>query len=223
MKKIWVLGLALAVSAGPALAQGGGGRGFGFGGRGGSMVLVGMEAVQKELKLDQTQIELVGQLRMEQGQKMRALFQGGGGDREAMQAKMRELSAESDKKLAEILNPQQRTRLKQLGYRQRGARALEDKEVQVALKLTADQVQQVTAALAAERAAFQLGGFDFQNATDEQRREFFQKMQQMRTQTDGKLNAILTEPQKKQWESMLGAPFTFPEFRPGQRRQNNNA
>jgi hypothetical protein len=28
---------------------------------------------------------------------------------------------------------------------------------------------------------------------------------------------MLTDDQKKQWKEMLGAPFTFPAFRPGDR------
>ncbi len=228
MKKIWMLGLALAVAAGPALAQGGGGRGFGFGGRGGggSLGLLRMEEVQKELKLEAAQVELVNGVGEEMRGKMREIFQSGGqgGNREEAMQKMQALSADADKKLAQILNAQQMSRLKQLRYQQAGARALGEKEVQTGLKLTPDQVAQVTAATMAERqeqgALFQ--GFDFQNATPEQRQAQFQKMGDLRTKTDAKLNAILTDGQKKQWQSMLGAPFKFPEGGP-RRRQNNNA
>ena len=52
-----MLGLGLvALLASPALAQGQG-RGFGMGGGGGLAVLIGNDSVQKELKLDDKQIE----------------------------------------------------------------------------------------------------------------------------------------------------------------------
>ena len=43
------------------------------------------------------------------------------------------------------------------------------------------------------------------------------KMEALRKQTDEKIVALLTDDQKKQWKEMLGAPFTFPAFRPGGR------
>ncbi len=51
-----LFGLSLvALVASPAFAQGG--RGFGMGGGGGYAMLIGNEGVQKELKLDDTQVE----------------------------------------------------------------------------------------------------------------------------------------------------------------------
>ncbi len=221
-------GLALALSAGPASAQGRGGFGFGGpGGRGGGMSgLVQMEEVQKELKLDAAQVDLLKQLGMEMREKMRAVFQGAGqgGNREEMQAKMRAMSTENDKKVAEILDKNQISRLKQLSYQRQGPRALAEKEVQTSLKLSAAQVSQVDGILKAENDERQkmFQGADFRNMTDEARRAMFQKMQDMTKVNSDKLTAILTEPQKAQWKTMLGAPFTFPEGGQGRRRNNNN-
>ena len=45
-------------------------------------------------------------------------------------------------------------------------------------------------------------------------------MREARTATDAKLNAILTDAQKKQFQAMQGAPFTFPQRRGGGGRRN---
>jgi hypothetical protein len=234
VSRVWVLGVALSLIAGSAFAQGGGrgGRGFG-GGDGGSMLgLLRIPEVQKELKLEATQIELLNQLATEARNQPRPSFEGFQNltpeEREKRIAELRaareKANAEQEKKIATILEPQQVTRVRQLQIQQAGIRALGRKEVADQLKLTPDQRQKIQAALdeerTAQRTAFQ--GFQGgQQPTDAQREEARKKLADARTAAEAKLNAVLTPAQKQQFESMKGAAFTFPERqrRPG---GNNN-
>ncbi|MCC2671825.1 MAG: periplasmic repressor CpxP [Armatimonadetes bacterium] len=140
--------------------------------------------------------------------------------------KFAELRAQREKQIAEILNAKQVSRLKQLEIQQAGTRALDRKDVQDALKLTADQKAKIDAAQAAEREAMQpifqsFRGNNGQQTTDAQRDEIRKKMTEIRTGTETKVLAVLTADQKKQFESLKGAAFTFPERR-GRRGGNNN-
>ncbi len=84
--------------------------------------------------------------------------------------------------------------------------ALAEKPVADQLNLTADQRTKVEAIIRDDaterRSLFQGGGGD--------REAMFEKMQAMRKQTDGKILAVLTDDQKKKWQELVGAPFTFP-------------
>jgi Spy/CpxP family protein refolding chaperone len=224
---LWAVALAtvaVAAVAGSSFAQEGG-RGGRRGSRGGSSLL-SMPEVQKELNLQQAQIDLLQALRQNRQ----------GGDRESLRSLSREertkrftaMRLEREKKVAEILDAKQVARLKQLELQQAGPRALGQKDVADALKLTPDQRQKVDAAVQAERETMRqafagFGGRNGGNAnggtqpTPEQRQQAFQKMREMRAATATKLNAVLTDGQKKQFQSMQGAPFQFPERRGGRR------
>lgn len=217
------LSAALLAIAVPSFAQGRGG----FGRGGGN--IIAMPEVQKELKLDDAQQDLVKQLSMEMQQKRQALFQGlqGGGNRQEAMQKFRELQQEQDKKVGEILSRDQMARYKQLHLQRTGIRALDQKEVADQLKLTSDQRAQVVAAINGEREAMQAA---FQSAQGGDREAARAKFQEIRQSTDAKLNAVLTDAQKRQFDQMKGAAFQFPQRGPGQgarnggpRRQSGNA
>jgi Spy/CpxP family protein refolding chaperone len=215
----------LVGAAAPSQAQGQGqgqrGNRGGRGGFGGSSFLLQMPEVQKELALDPGQVELLKGLN---GGFNRESFQGLSDDER--RKKFTELRAQREKQVAEILNAKQVTRLKQLEIQQAGTRALDREDVATALKLTADQKAKIDAAQDAERTAMEpifasFRGNNGQRPTDAQRDETRKKMADIRTSTETKILAVLTEPQKKQFESMKGAAFKFPEFR-GRRGGNNN-
>jgi hypothetical protein len=211
-----MMGAALVVMAAPAFAQQGGGRFFG-GGFGGGAFLLRTPEVQKELKIDEAQKDLLDQLNMEMMQKGRELFQNAQNlSNEERMAKFQAFQAETAKKTNEILNATQQKRLKELEIQQGGPRSLLRPDVSTALKLSEDQKKKLTDAQTEEREAMRplfQGGF--QNITPEQRT----KMEEIRTSTSAKMLGVLTDPQKKQFTEMQGAPFKFPERRP---RQNNN-
>jgi Spy/CpxP family protein refolding chaperone len=226
---IATLAVAAFTVGGAALAQGpGGGRRGGPGGfggfGGGPMGLLMMPEVQQELKLQQAQIDLLQGLRQQRG------GPGGGGqggpDFRNMSPEERERffaarQQEQRKQIGEILDANQMKRLRQLEIQREGARALNRPDVADELKLTQAQRQQVRTALDGEReamrqafAGFQPGG---EPPSQEQRQQAFQRMQDTRTATDAKLNAVLTAPQKTQFQQMKGAAFQFPQprFGPG--------
>ncbi|MCC2668661.1 MAG: periplasmic repressor CpxP [Armatimonadetes bacterium] len=240
--KVCTLGVALSLVAGAGWAQGqgggrpGGGRpgfggpgGFGFGGPGGGGgigTLLMIPEVQTELKLDDAQKDLLQQINQESFQKMRTLFprpEPGAApaqiNREEMTKKFTALRVDQEKKIGEVLDPKQMTRLKQLGIQREGTRALARPEVGDQLKLTPDQRTKISAAIEGEREAMgsifprPAEGQPFQPPTEEQRAQIGQKMRDLRTATDAKVLGVLTEPQKKQFQTLQGAPFKFPEFR----------
>jgi len=111
-----MVGLGLvALLAGPALAQGRGG--FGMMGGGGLSGLIGNSGVQKELKLDDTQVEKAKDFAAKARERMtenRSKLEGLEG--EERQTKQRELTKEANdialKAFGEFLKPEQLARLK---------------------------------------------------------------------------------------------------------------
>lgn len=227
-RSILALSAVVALCVGAVAAQPGpGGRGpggFGFGGFGGGggglLMLLRMEAVQKEIKATDDQLASLRKL----GEEMR----GGGerpnfGDmsqeeREKAMSAMRERMEKANAKVAEILKPEQVARLEEISIQMRGTMALADPKVVKKLGLSEDQqkklqeVQQANAA--AMREAFQGGDREAARA----------KMQDLRKQSTEKVMAVLTSEQKAAFEKLKGAEFKMPEGafgRPGGGRGGN--
>jgi Spy/CpxP family protein refolding chaperone len=218
---ILTLGLMVALAA-PALAQQRqrGQRGqFGGRGQGGVAMLIDNESVQKELNLDKDQVDKA----KEAVQKVRdnhkdefAKLQDLGQDerRQKGQELSRTVSEESLKALADVLKPEQLKRLKQIELQQAGDRAFTRPDVQKALSLTDDQKEQI------------------KTITDDaakQRREIFQagnapgsrdQLTSLRKETSDKIQAVLTDDQKKTWKDLTGEPFQLTR---GQRRRPGTA
>jgi len=210
----WVLVAAVAVCvAGMASAQEqqrqrqGGGRGGMMGG----VMLLTNESVQKELKVTDDQKEKLKTFAEEQGPKMREkmqeLFQGGGGDREKMAAKMAEINAEATKALADskILNDDQLKRFKQIELqsqlRTQGPAVFLSEDVQKKLKLTDDQKDKLKNLAGEHRKDMQelrQGGFN---------QESMQKMRTVNKEYTTKAMDTLTADQKAAWKDLTGEPF----------------
>jgi hypothetical protein len=223
-RKLWsvaLAGAALMAFSGPSFAQEQGRRGGGRGGFGGGGLLMVPE-VQKELKLQQAQIDLLQGLRRGGGTQDRESLRNL--SREERQKRFEAMRAQREKQIAEILDANQLKRLKQLEIQQQGIRAIARDEVANQLKLSAAQRQQVQTVIQAERDTMRQsfgggrrGGGGQQGAQPggQDRQQAFQRMREMRTQNDAKLNAILTDAQKKQFQTMQGPAFQFPERRRG--------
>ena len=232
----WSTLVALAVvvtlaSASAATAQQRG-RGFG-GGRMGGLVrggdTLGMlrgDAVQKELKLTESQkaaaedaVELWDDEMQELMSGMQNLSQ------EQRREKMQDLRAPAEKKAKELLgkfegtlDAAQKERLKQLTLQRRGVlRALEDPDLQAALSLNDDQKKKInTMAEEARPGRGQGGGRGAGGGDEAARRAQFEAMQKAQKERDDKALEVLTADQKAQFEKMQGPKFEFP----GPRRQN---
>lgn len=210
-----MLGLGLlALIAGPAAAQQG--RGFGFGGVGNLATLAANTGVQKELKLDDQQVEKAKDLAEKTREKMRETretLQGLEGEerRTKQQEISREMNASSLKALGEFLKPEQIARLKQISYQVRGVATFSDPEVQKKLNLTDSQksdIQAMVQELGTESRTI------FQDNQDD-REAAMKKIQELGKQTLSKAEAKLNDEQQKNWKELLGAPFDFkPDPRP---------
>jgi len=215
--KVWMtVALAVAVAA-PSWAQGRGqGRGQGFGGlMGGPLQLITIPAVQEELKLTEEQkskLQQVGQeIRQTMGQALQGLRDLSPEER---QKKMQEFQAESVRKINAVLKEDQQKRLRQLVLQRQGVAIIaQDEEVAKQLKVTDDQKLKIRdimrAAMEERRALFQGGGGGGGGFSPEMRA----KMDEITKKTNEKIEAVLTDEQKKQWKELCGAPFKFPEAR----------
>jgi Spy/CpxP family protein refolding chaperone len=209
MKKWGVMVIAVAVvavTAPAARAQRGGGGGMG------AAFLLGQKSVQEELKLSEDQIAKVKDF-----QQKRQEARGGLRDlsQEERQKKMEELNKADAKAVAEILKPEQMTRLKQIAWQQRGAGALSDPELVGTLGLSAEQKDKIKS-IAEEsqkqmRELFQPGG---------DRDEAQKKMAELRKSTNDKLMEVLTPEQKTKYKEALGEPFKGEIVRPARNRGN---
>jgi hypothetical protein len=198
------LGLVALLSA-PASAQGQG-RGRFMGG--GYAALLGNASVQKELKLDDKQIEKGKELAEKTGEEMRDKMQGLGDlepqeRRTKMMEIMSEVNASSLKTAGEFLKAEQTTRLKQIFNQQRAAMAFGDPEVAKKLNLTDAQkadIKTISDDSMQEMRSIMQGFQDDREGTTKKLAEF-------RKETLTKATAKLNDEQQKSWKELLGTPF----------------
>src|SRR5262249_44027494 len=199
-----LLGLGLvALLASPAAAQGRGGRMMG----GNLAFLINNESVQKELKLDDKQVDKAKDLAEKSREEMQEKFQGFQDlspeeRRTKGQEIMRELNASFLKAAGEFLKPEQITRLKQISYQQRGATAFLDPEVQKKLNLSDSQKSQIQA-LIQESFSQMPSREEFQD----DREAAMKKMRELNKKILAESEKKLNDEQQKTWKELLGSPF----------------
>ena len=185
----------------------------GPGGRGmGSAMLLRAEAVQKELGVTAEQLTKLKDV-LEAGRG------AGGGQRnfqdmsEEERTKAREERAkqvaEQDKKIGEILKPEQVARLKQLRLQASGAMAFTNEELAKELKITKEQTDKIEKVMQEMRDAMQGGGGGAGGFAE------------MREKMNAKVMEILTAEQKTEYKKMLGKPFDLSQLRMGGPRGGN--
>lgn len=237
MKRIYTIIVALMLGVATVqgvMAQppgGFGGRGFGRGfGGGGGLGLLAIPDVQKELKLNQAQIDKAKAKQTEISTARREALEKAGGfqalrdmsqeDREKL---FQPLQDAEKKAIDELLNTDQKKRHHQLEIQQTAqmspVAAFTRKDVAEALKITDEQKEKLTAIQeeqgTAMREIFQSLGVSFQDMTDDDRKKMGEKMATLRKATSEKCLALLTDEQKKSWKDLVGEPFKFPAFGPG--------
>jgi serine/threonine protein kinase len=167
--------------------------------------------------------ELVHRLEERKKNKTRDLHRLSEKDRDQ---RMRELARANEADVAEVLTRGQRTRLGQIELQFKGLGAFRDATVARELNLTADQKRRIEGILAevfmpppfgagpgfpVDPGAGRPGvpGFDWFKSQEEKRRNGNEKIQ-----------AVLTEAQKKKWREMIGEPYKgpMPGFHPGHMR-----
>jgi hypothetical protein len=214
-----VVGVSLTV-AGLASAQPpqrgqrqGGGMG---GGRATPQFLLNNEAVQKELKLTDEQIEKVKAFAPAQG---RGAGGGGGGGGGAGGGGRRgqgnpEAAQAAEKFVKESLTEAQQKRFKQIRFQVMELAAFSNEEVQSALKLTDDQKSKVKTLLedmANERREImpQRGGGGGGGGGGNLQ-EMQEKLAQLNKTYTEKVHGVLTADQKSAWKDLIGAEFKLP-------------
>lgn len=200
------LGLGLALlCVSPALAQQGGGGGGG----GGPANLLANTGVQKELKLDDKQIEDAKKLAADmraKGQEARQSAQGLQGDERTkkMQEVGKQMTDEGNKGVAGILKADQAKRFKEIQLQRRGAQAFGEPEIQTALKLDDSQKEKIKA-LQSETTA-KMAEIRQNNQDQAERTKLSTAA---RDEASKKMSAVLTESQQTAWKAMLGSPFEY--------------
>jgi len=213
-----MVGLGLvALLAGPALAQGQG-RGFGMFGGGGIGMLIGNESVQKELKLDDKQVEKAKEIADKNRSKMTAAREElQNVDQEERRTKMQALTKEMNestlKAVGDFLKPEQISRLHQISYQVRGAMAFSDPEVAKKLSLTDTQKTDIQTIVTDSNAEMR----EIFTSNQDDREAAMKKVAELRKETLAKVTAKLNDEQQKTWKEMLGSPFEI-KFPP---RPNN--
>jgi Spy/CpxP family protein refolding chaperone len=217
---IWHLAIlalaATALLAGDVMAQGQEGGRRGRGGRGGfgrmmmnAATLIGIEQVQKELELADEQKAEIKKLTDEMQERTRAAFAGVRDlSEEERRAKFEEMAkegearlAEAKKKIDEVLLPEQRERLDQIVLQVQGTQALATEAVAAKLSLSDEQkkkIEEVQEAQGEKMRELREAGRDGGG------REAFDKL---RTETQEKVNAILTAEQKEKLAQLKGKAF----------------
>jgi len=245
--------LALALMVLPAMAEDaktpqgprGGGPGGGFQGRGmmgggmgfggGKIYLAQNPQVVTELKITDEQktkiTEITKAIQTQMGTPQRQQGATQEERKKAMEertAKMQKANLDAEKKLAEVLKPEQMKRLDEISLQQRGIQALKDEVVTKALKITKEQIEKIDAAQKAgqeeqqklfqeRRTAGQGQGGPGGNA--EAGTAMREKMEKIRKDTETKVLAALTDEQKAAFEKMKGTAFKLEMPQRGQRGQ----
>jgi hypothetical protein len=134
--------------------------------------------------------------------------------------------AETKKLLAEVLKPNQLSRLKQIDLQLEGIRAfLQNKEVALALKLTDDQkgkvkklfedISQAAMAHALSVAPASPSGYDEEAVRETRNKALVEAWNKAFKEAKGNIPSLLTPEQRRRWEAMTGAPFQLePESEP---------
>jgi hypothetical protein len=163
-------------------------------------------AVSDELKLTPDQIGGLKQL----GEPERRGRGDRDGNAEERQKKRQEAAEAREKKVAEILQPAQFSRLKQISWQVQGSRAFGSPQVASALNLTADQQEKISEVLmgSAEgmRNLFTSGGLQ-QGDSEEIKAANKAKIAEVDKAALDKIMAVLTPDQQSKWKELTGEPF----------------
>jgi hypothetical protein len=165
------------------------------------------EKVLDELKVsDEQRDKLMQQLIeriMETGPFLDSLKDDTGPDREKKLDEHRKNAREKlAKQMKKVLEPGQLTRLRQVTLQQDGAFALSQDEVRKELKITQEQMMKFMAIMQELHKNVQTLVKEAQSGGKPE--EIRPKIEQLRNEHAKKLEAVLTDDQKKQWKEMLG-------------------
>ena len=176
--------------------------------------MVFRDAVQEDLKLTGEQKEKVEEHLRERLPNIMQFFQSMQGLKpEEREKELKAYRPKVQEKLAavlkETLKEDQRKRLRQLELQQEGAFALWHGDVEVGkdLKVTDEQRKQFMAVV--QEFQKKVGPLIKEAQSGGNPEEIRPKVMKIRKEHEGKIEALLTDAQKKQWQEMLGKPLNL--------------
>lgn len=205
--------LALA-SLGAAQDPGGQGRGGGrgrmmmMGGGGGGLMLLGRKDVQKDLALTADQMKKLEALRAKADEDRQAAMENARaqGDFEGVREAMAKMMEDYQKKVDEIVTPDQSKRLKEIDIQIRGGMALYDEKVQKELGITAAQKSSMEDLSVKQREAMRTI-FEKRQSGELDNDQVQQLMTKNRDIMGAELIKLLTPEQADKFKAMQGKKF----------------
>jgi Spy/CpxP family protein refolding chaperone len=169
--------------------------------------MVDNERVQKELRLTDDQTTKCKAVYAKIQAKYQETFEKLRAQKQPQQILdlTKSVNQETLKAFAAVLTPAQLKRLQQIDLQQRGALAFQEPEIAKVLKLTDDQVDLIKT-INADAAKEMRDSFVNPQAKLE---EVGKKIGELRKETMERVNALLTEEQRKTWQEMAGPAFEF--------------
>jgi len=211
-KLVLTLG-ALSLLVSPAWAQGRGGSG------GGAAGFLMAPNVQKDLKLTDAQVrkvqETLREIRERHQGDYTALRDASPDVRWAKMATLNETVSDEVKK-ALSFSAEQSRRFDQISLQAHGLQAFANPTVEENLKLTNDQKSKIREIAEATRGSFE-GAFN-KDASEQERTVARNKRAATQKENMTKVQALLTDDQKKAWKELTGEPI---EIQYPARRSNN--
>jgi hypothetical protein len=175
----------------------------------GTPFIVFREKVLDELKVSDEQREKLMQYIMEQimetGPFLDSLAETGPEREKKLNEHRKNALEKLAKHLKEVLQPDQLKRLRQVTLQQEGGFALGQDEVQKDLKVSQEQLKKFTAIVLELQKNVESRVKEAQSGGKPE--EIRPKIEQLRKDHAKKLEAVLTDAQKKQWSELLGPPF----------------
>ena len=181
--------------------------------------LASLDEVQEELKLTGEQKENAADLNEKLRSDIRDAWQAArdaGGGFASVGEKLQKMRQEASAKFVKVLEEPQQSRLGEIFVQVNGARALSDRDVNAALKLTDEQNQKLKDVTADGGEAIRDAFEDLRDVSREERRE---KFAELREKTDEQRLAVLTKEQTDAFKKMEGEEIEL-DLSPLFRRRN---
>jgi len=175
----------------------------------GAPFIVYRDKLLDELKVSDDQKEKLMQQAMEQITETGPFLNSWPEAREEREQKLNEHRKNAREKLAkhvnEVLQPGQLTRLRQVTLQQEGGFALGQEDVRKDLKISEEQLQKIMAIMQELQKKVEALIKEAQSGVNAE--QIGPNIEKLRKEHAKKLEAVLTDDQKKKWDELLGPSF----------------
>jgi hypothetical protein len=176
----------------------------GIGRSGGILPLLVRSDVRKDLKMTKPQIERIDRLYKDITSDMQTLAESNQRPTSSLEREMRDLSERYDKQAIDVLDPTQRTRIREIQIQIDGNRSILRPEIQRSLGMTPAQTRQAREIEAKEQRALLE---KMKAATELTDADVTRMVRDMDVRLNRSLEAVLNANQKKKLNGLRGAPF----------------